>query len=136
MKFSGKNKAIKALIIFVSSLVIISCSTKKKNFISRGYHKTTAKYNGYFNGKESLKAGIKKLEENHKDDFSQIIPVFKTGDLAKNQTIHPYMNKAIEKGSIVIQRHSIKIKGREYCKWIDDKYLMVGKAYFYKGDFE
>ena len=45
------------------------------------------------------------------------------------------MDRAIQKGSVVIQRHSIKIKGREYCKWIDDNYLMVGKAYFYKGDF-
>ena len=104
MKLSGKNKTVKLLIIVISSLVIASCSTKKKNFINRGYHKTTAKYNGYFNGKESLKAGIKKLKENHKDDFSQIIPVFKTGELVKKQTIHPYMNKAIEKGSIVIQK--------------------------------
>ena len=44
------------------------------------------------------------------------------------------MDKAIKKGSIVIQRHSIKIDGKEYCKWIDDNYLMIGKAYFYKAD--
>ena len=29
----------------------------------------------------------------------------------------------------------MKIKGKEYCKWIDDNYLMVGKSYFYKGEF-
>ena len=46
------------------------------------------------------------------------------------------MDKAIRKGSIVIQRHSMKIKGKEYCKWIDDNYLLVGKAYFYKGEFD
>ena len=46
------------------------------------------------------------------------------------------MDKAVKKGSIVIQRHSIKIDGKEYCKWIDDNYLMIGKAYFYKADFE
>ena len=46
------------------------------------------------------------------------------------------MDKAIQKGSIVIQKHSIKIRGKEYCRWIDDNYLMVGKAYFYKGDFD
>ena len=104
--------------------------------MNKKYHRTTAKYNGYFNGNESLKTGIRKLEETHKDDFSEIIPVFKTGDLAKNQTIHPYMNKAIEKGSIVIQRHSMNIRGKEYNKWIDDNYFMIGKAYFYKGEFD
>ena len=46
------------------------------------------------------------------------------------------MDKAIKKGSIVIQRHSMKIKGKEYCKWIDDNYFMVGKSYFYKGEFD
>ena len=46
------------------------------------------------------------------------------------------MDKAIRKGSVVIQRHSMKIKGKEYCKWIDDNYLMIGKAYFYKGEFD
>ena len=136
MKLSNKNKGLRLLIIFVFSLVISACSTKKNNFFSRSYHKTTAKYNGYFNGNESLNAGIKKLEDNHKDNFSQIITVFKTGDLTKNQTIHPYMNKAIEKGSVVIQRHSMNIRGKEYNKWIDDNYFMIGKAYFYKGEFD
>ena len=46
------------------------------------------------------------------------------------------MDKAIKKGSVVIQRHSMKIRGKEYCKWIDDSYLLVGKAYFYKGEFQ
>ena len=114
MNFRKKNIVAKLLILVSVTLVIVSCSTKKNNFVNRKYHNTTAKYNGYFNGNESLKAGIKKLEENHKDDFSEIIPVFKTGDLAKNQTIHPYMNKAIEKGSIVIQRHSMNIRRKEY----------------------
>ena len=130
------KKTIKiSLTLMILILVISSCSTKKKNFVSRKYHGVTAKYNGYFNGNESIKAGIKKLEEDCKDDFSGIIPVFKTGDLIKNQTIHPYMNKAIKKGSIVIQNHSINIKGKEYNKWIDDNYFMIGKAYFYKGEF-
>ncbi len=135
MNLSEKNKAAKLLILFVITLVIYSCSTKKNNLVNRKYHRITAKYNGFFNGKESLKAGIKKLEENHKDDFSDVIPVFKTGDLTKSKTTHPYMNKAIEKGSIVIQRHSMLIKKKEHNKWIDDNYFMIGKAYFYKGEF-
>ena len=46
------------------------------------------------------------------------------------------MDKTIKKASVVIQRHSIRIRGKEYCKWIDDSYLLIGKAYFYKGNFE
>jgi len=124
--------------VFLAVLILFStgCSTKKKSWVNRQFHNTTAKYNGYFNGNESIKRGIKKLEEDFVDDYTVILPIFKTGDLKKSKKTHSYMDKAIKKGSIVIQRHSMKIKGKEYCKWIDDNYLMVGKSYFYKGEFE
>ena len=124
--------------VFLAVLLLFSagCSTKKKSWVNRQFHNTTAKYNGYFNGNESIKNGIKKLEESFVDDYTTILPVFKTGDLKKSKKTHSYMDKAIKKGSIVIQKHSMKIKGKEYCKWIDDNYLMVGKSYFYKGEFE
>ena len=83
-----------------------------------------------------MKTGLKKLHKNHVDDYTTIISVFPTGDLKKTKKTKSYMDKAIRKGSVVIQRHSMKIKGKEYCKWIDDNYLMIGKAYFYKGDFD
>jgi len=124
--------------VFLAVLLLFSsgCSTKKKSWVNRQFHNTTAKYNGYFNGNESVKSGIRKLEDSFIDDYTTILPVFKTGDLKKSKNTHSYMDKAIKKGSIVIQRHSMKIKGKEYCKWIDDNYLMVGKSYFYKGEFE
>jgi tetratricopeptide (TPR) repeat protein len=124
--------------VFLAVFVLFStaCSTKKKSWVNRQFHNTTAKYNGYFNGKESIKTGIQKLHKDFKDDYTAILPVYKTGDLKKSNQIHSYMDKAIKKGSIVIQRHSMKIKGKEYCKWIDDNYFLVGKAYFYKGEFD
>ena len=131
-----KNTHIQQLILACLILIISSCSTKKNTWVNRQYHNTTAKYNGYFNGNESIKAGVKKLHKNHIDDYTTIIPVFPTGDLKKQNQIKSFMDKAIKKGSVVIQRHSMKIKGKEYCRWIDDNYLMVGKGYFYKGDFD
>jgi len=130
---SNYNNLLFLVLIFCISP---SCSTKKKSWAHRQYHNTSARFNGYFNGNESIKLGIKKLHNSHIDDYTTIIPVFPTGDLKKSKSARSYMDKAIQKGSIVIQRHSIKIKGKEYCKWIDDNYLMVGKAYFYKGEFD
>ena len=127
---------IKLVILLSGLLLVSSCSTKKKSWFNRQYHNTTAKFNGYFNGNESLRVGVKKLHEKHVDDFTDILSVYPTGDLKKSKHTHSYMNKAIKKGSIVIQRHSMKIKGKEYCKWIDDNYLLVGKSYFYKGEFD
>ena len=133
----NKRGFIKNLCLsFLTVMLLASCSTKKKTWFSRQYHNTTAKYNGYFNGNESIKYGIKKINDNFQDDYSEILPVFKTGNLKASKSTHTYMDKAIQKGSIVIQKHSINIRGKEYCKWIDDNYFMIGKAYFYKGEFD
>ena len=60
-----RNKVF-ALCLFACVVFLFSsCSTKKKTWFHRQYHNTTAKYNGYFNGNESIKYGIKKIT----DDF-------------------------------------------------------------------
>ena len=61
------------------------------------------------------------------------MPIFPTGNLKGLKKTHSYMDKAIRKASIVIQKHSIKIKGKEYCKWIDDNYLLLGYGLFLQG---
>lgn len=127
-----QNK-IKIIPIVFLITVLCGCSTKKKAWTNRTYHNITSKYNGYFNGKESLKSGIKKIEEEYKDDYTNILSIYKTNQ-ALGAKIH--LDKAIKKGSVVIQRHSIRIKGKEYCKWIDDSYFLVGQAYFYKGEYD
>ena len=122
MRGIKKNIVFYLLCSFV--LFFNSCSTKKKTWAHKQYHNTTAKYNGYYNSKKSINQGIKKLKENHKDDYTKTLPIYKTGDLTENKSIHGYMDKAIKKSSIVIQRHSINIRGKEYCKWIDENYLV------------
>ena len=129
------NKKINFLFFIIILFSVASCSTKKNTYFHRKYHNITAKYNGYFNGKESLKYGVSKIENNHKDDYSKILPIYKTSNLAESKSHHPYMDKAIKKGSIVIQKHSMRIQNQEYCKWIDDSYFLVAKSHFYKGDF-
>ena len=132
----GTTKHKTTIVVFFLLLIFSSCSTKKKSWVNRQYHNTSAKYNGYFNGNESLKSGVFKIHKNHKDDYTTILNIFPETNLEKSKKTHTYMDKAIQKGSIVIQRHSMKIEGKEYCKWIDDNYLMIGKAYFYKGNFD
>ena len=132
MKILNNNNYI-PIILFC--LIISSCSTKKKTFVHRKYHDITARYNGYFNGKESLKYGILKLEKAHKDDYSIILPIYKHNNITTSTSHHSYMDKSIKKGSLVVQNHSINIRNKEYCKWVDDSYFLVAKSYYFKGQF-
>lgn len=110
----------------------VSCSVKKNNFFSRTYHRTTAYFNGYFNAKERVKLGAKSLAESQIDQYDRILPIFKYGDPQLAKGVFPDMDEAIKKVSLVIQRHSMDIDGEERNKWIDDCYLVIGKAQFYK----
>lgn len=130
-----KKQQLHITIIITLLIFYSSCSTKKKTYVHRKYHDITARYNGYFNGKESLKYGLKKIEKEHKNDYSKILTVFKTKPIYQSKTHHAYMDKAIKKGSKVIQKHSINIGKKEYCKWIDDSYFLIAQSYFYKAEF-
>jgi len=116
--------------------LLYSCSTKRSGFTHRFYHNMTSRYNAYFNGNESLKEGVAALSKAHVDNYNKVLPVYKLGDAAAAQTVAPSMDRAFTKASIVIQRHSIFIKKKEYCNWIDDSYMMMGKANFYKREYK
>lgn len=138
--------------LFVIVTFISSCSTKKNTVLTRNYHNLTAHYNVYFNGKESFKTGIQKIDNDYKENYSvDIIPVFKYYYDDAIRIVSSDMDKTLQKMSKTISNHSItskpKIKGtvtpkdremqkkNEYCKWIDDAYLLIGKANFYKNDY-
>lgn len=126
----------RTLSIFLISLIVISgCSRKKNTSLSRAFHNTTARYNGYFNAKEIVKEKEKEMRSSQKDDYSQLLPIFIYPSEEKSQELYPDMDKVIEKCSEVIERHSIRKKKKEYIKWIDDSYFLIGKARLYKKEF-
>ena len=132
--------------------LLLSCSTEKNTAVSRGYHNLTSHYNVFFNGNEAFKQGVLQLENGYEDNYNIILPIFKWGDEAKAKMLYPSMDKAIKKSSKLIKLHSITAKPKrkkgkktkkerefyakgEYNKWVDDAYLLMGKAHFFKHDF-
>jgi tetratricopeptide (TPR) repeat protein len=99
------------------------------------YHNITSRYNVYFNGKESMNEGTIELLKGAKDNYTNVLPVFNFGTKQEAQQMNPQMDRAIQKASIAIQKHSMPFEGAEKVKWIDDSYLMIGKAYFYKQEY-
>ena len=114
---------------------MISCSAKKNTFTSRTFHNLTARYNAYFNGKESFKEAISTIDKSYKDNYNNILPIFKFSDDETSKGIFPQADRAITKAGIVIQNHSMFIRGKEYNNWIDDSYLLMGNSNFFKREF-
>ena len=115
--------------------VCFSCSTRKNTAVNRAYHNLTSRFNVNFNGKEALKAGEIEHEKLCKDNYINILPIYCYPEKTELSSIYPSMDRVIEKASKSIYKHSMFFKGKEYVKPIDDAYLMMGKAYFYKQDY-
>jgi hypothetical protein len=132
----GLNRFYTYLFLALAGAAVISsCSRKKNTLTSRTFHNTSANYNGFFYAKESIKKGEDKIAAGKDLDWEELLPIFiiPTEDEAKR--VYPEMDRAIEKLSKVIDYHSIKIKGKEYNKWVDDSYMLIGVSHFYKRKF-
>lgn len=133
------NFCLRFSLLVLLVLAFSACKTNKNTFMHRGWHNMTARFNGYFYSNENIKETVKKIEKANKDDFSKILPVFIYTDNNSAKTFYSDADKTIKKSSVVIQRHTITEKKSKKeipnaCKWIDDNYVLIGKAHFIKRD--
>lgn len=136
---------MKKIVLHIIGLIVLltSCSTKKNTVVHRFWHNMNTRFNGYFNSTESIKEGQYKIRTTHKDNFDEIIPVFviPENDEEAKKTF-PEFDRAIKKASLMIQRHAIKEKNSSVettkhgaNKWIDNCWINIGIAKFYKREF-
>lgn len=111
------------------------CSTKKNTFTRRVYHNLTAHYNVYWNGMDNIRTGVKDLKTSLKDNYALVLPVYNYGDQSTATRMNQYADIAIKKASKAINKHSMVFNRREYNRWIDDSYMLIGKSYFYKQEY-
>ena len=120
----------------VMALLLLSgCSTKKNTLTRRMYHNLTSHYNIYFNGELAIQEGEEQLRTAVKDDYTKVLRVYNYGTQQNGMAMNSTMDRALEKASICVQKHSMNFGSRERVKWIDDAYLVMGKAHFYKHDY-
>ncbi|MBO6023490.1 MAG: tetratricopeptide repeat protein [Bacteroidales bacterium] len=130
-----RNHIIVTMGCVLALLLLSGCSTKKNTLTRRMYHNLTSHYNIYFNGELAVKDGEKQLRTAVKDDYSKVLRVYNYGTQQNGMSMNSTMDRALEKTSICVQKHSMVFGNRERVKWIDDAYLVMGKAHFYKHDY-
>ncbi len=148
-----KQNAVLFMLFSALLLLANACTTQKNTKTTRAYHNITAHYNVFFNGNESLKAGDLRLKKEYKEDYSKILPIYRYENPEASSMVASDMDRTIKKSAKTIKLHSITVKPKaktknltreeqafltkaEYCKWIDNSYLIMAKAHFYKHEFE
>jgi tetratricopeptide (TPR) repeat protein len=151
--FSGKIP-YKFLASLGLLMFLTNCSVEKNTGTTRFYHGLTAKYNIYFNGYESFKAGIERISKGYLDDYSEMLRVFESSDPSTVSLCSSDMEKAIQKASKLISLKSITarpefdskkelsenekalLEQKEFNEWVDDSYFLIGRSRFYKHEFD
>lgn len=128
VKFSFSPYSI--FVIIVLLLAAQSCSTTNHAPIHKqAYHDITSRYNAYYNASEKWKATIKNIETNHKDDYREVIPVFPYTNAKETSAFGSDADDIVKRSTGAIQLHP-------YSNWSDDHFLLIGKSYYLKGDYE
>ncbi|HBZ21834.1 MAG TPA: hypothetical protein DEO60_11955 [Bacteroidales bacterium] len=143
----------KILITLGLFLSLTDCSVERNTGTTRFYHGLTSRFNIYFNGYESFKEGVLKIDKSYRDDFSELLRVFENSDPSTVSLCSSNMETAIQKASKLISLKSITAKPdfdskkdlsekekalleqKEFNEWVDDSYFLIARARFYKHEF-
>ena len=94
-----------------------------------GFHNVNAKYNALFQANIKLQEVEKGLFNAHKDNYSQLLPILIPIDSNSAGAMSEQLIAIIKKASLVAERH-------QNSKWLDDAYVLIGKARLLKQDYK
>ncbi len=121
------NALLRWAACFGLAMGLNACSQHSNRPISKAYHNLTAHYNAYFIAQDQLKNAEAALYKNRKENYNQILPILLPVDSVVNAPVKPLLDEAIKKASLVAERH-------QNSKWLDDAYIVIGKARTLKQD--
>jgi tetratricopeptide (TPR) repeat protein len=116
--------------VLIAILVISSCSSGKKggqSYAGRVYHNTTSHYNGYYYAKRKMTEVESQMAAAHKDDYTKLLPLYSYGN-PDDPAQGAEMDSVIKQLTVVVKLHP-------ESKWADDCFFNIGKAYYYKKDY-
>lgn len=138
-------------VLLLSALT--SCSTKKNTAATRFWHSFTAHYNTYFNGYQAFLEGENSKVQSHKDNYTELLPVFLVGNEKSRTTGNGSYETAILKCQKAITLHSIKrkpevkpgkrknpktklyLQRKEFNPFLKNAWMLMGISQFQKGEF-
>lgn len=141
------------ILVFFCGAVIYSCSTNKNTGLTRRVQAIKAKYNTYYNGKLAFIEGLDAQEQANKDNYSEIIPLFMTGNKNTVSAGKSNFDRAIEKCQKTIKQHSITkrpewkgnkpktqkdkiwLSQKEYNPFLHNAWFLMADAQFHKGEY-
>ena len=101
---------------------------KKFTFIRRFFQNTYTHYNYYYNANNLVNEIISKAASGKKDDYSELLSFYRWS--LENTAQSKDIDSILQKCTAGILLHDLR------NDWIDNMYLLMGKAYYLRQDFD
>ncbi|RZK72024.1 MAG: gliding motility protein, partial [Pedobacter sp.] len=92
----------------------------------------TARYNYIYNANLALTNHQSDLLENYQDNYDQLLPVYIGPEVDNSQLATSLNIKAMDE---IIKKAQMIIQEKNFSNYIDESYILLGKANFYNGDY-
>ncbi|MFC6996311.1 type IX secretion system periplasmic lipoprotein PorW/SprE [Rufibacter roseus] len=106
---------------------VVGCAPEKP--FGRFYHNLNARFNGYFLAREKMQEIEAKIDAANINDYNSILQILPPLDTTVLKTLRPELEEVIKRASFPIARHP-------KSRWVDDCYVLIGKARYYMGEEE
>ncbi|MGY3053628.1 tetratricopeptide (TPR) repeat protein [Pedobacter sp. UYEF25] len=127
------NITIQAILVIVFLVFCFGCITPKDTAVSRRLQNLTARYNYIYNAKVLLTDYNIGLQQSYQDNYQTILPVYLDPPPQKELILLPDLpNKQLDE---VIKKAQGIINEKTYSNYVDDAYLLLGKASYLKGNY-
>ena len=131
-----KNYAVwnlKIILFSLSVCIIYSCGSQKEHATKRAMQNLTARYNYIYNSNVILDTHQQELAQTYVENYDQILPVYLGPAVDDNFIAQDAAGaKSIDD---VTKKAQVIILEKNYSNYLDDAYILLGKAQFFKGNY-
>lgn len=130
------NHNLKVILFSLCIGTIYSCGTQKDTATGRAMQNLTARYNYIYNAKVILADQQEALAESYPENFDQILPVYLGPEIDENFNMtRPEAKSGGKSLDDIIKKAQAIILEKSNSNYIDDAYLLLGKAHYFKGAY-
>jgi len=123
---------LKLLLFSICSCMILSCSSQKDNATSRSLQNLSARYNYIYNANVILTNHQNELAETYVENYDLVLPVYLGPEVDRSEANVSLNLKPMDD---IIKKAQVIILDKSYSNYLDESYLLLGKANFYNGNY-
>ncbi|WP_316735063.1 gliding motility protein [Pedobacter aquatilis] len=127
------NKTLSPFVLFIGILFIYGCVANKNTALDRKMQNLTARYNYIYNSNVLLTEYNESLLQSYKDNYEQVLQVYLDPQPQVNLVLSPGIeNKQLD--DVIFKGQNI-INEKSFSNYIDDAYMLLGRANYLKGNY-